>query len=70
MAEIESNVMIRQCLPRRIDTIARLKNELSGKQSVILLRPAHHTMIDAKGNESIYSVQVLLEMKAIQKPML
>lgn len=29
MAEIESNVMIRQCLPRRIDTIARLKNELS-----------------------------------------
>ena len=29
MAEIELNVMTRQCLSRRIDTIARLKNELS-----------------------------------------
>ena len=29
MAEIELNVMTRQCLPRRIDTITRLKNELS-----------------------------------------
>ena len=29
MAEIELNVMTRQCLSRRIDTIARLKKELS-----------------------------------------
>ena len=29
MAEIELNVMTRQCLSRRIDTITRLKNELS-----------------------------------------
>ena len=29
MAEIELNVMTRQCLSRRIDTIARLKSELS-----------------------------------------
>ena len=29
MAEIELNVMTRQCLTRRIDTITRLKNELS-----------------------------------------
>ncbi len=29
MAEIELNVMTRQCLSRRIDTIVRLKNELS-----------------------------------------
>lgn len=29
MTEIELNVMTRQCLPRRIDTITRLKNELS-----------------------------------------
>ncbi len=29
MAEIELNVMTHQCLSRRIDTIARLKNELS-----------------------------------------
>ena len=29
MAEIELNVMTRQCLSRRIDTIDRLKNELS-----------------------------------------
>ena len=29
MAEIELNVMTRQCLSRRIDTASRLKNELS-----------------------------------------
>jgi len=29
MAEIELNVMTRQCLSRRIDTIDRLKTELS-----------------------------------------
>ena len=29
MAEIELNVMTRQCLPRRIDTASRIKNELS-----------------------------------------
>ena len=29
MAEIELNVMTRQCLSRRIDTISKLKNELS-----------------------------------------
>jgi hypothetical protein len=29
MAEMELNIMTRQCLSRRIDTITRLKNELS-----------------------------------------
>ena len=29
MAEIELNVMTRQCLSRRIDTASRIKNELS-----------------------------------------
>ena len=33
---------------------------LNSEQNLILLCPTHHTMIDAKGNENIYSVQVLL----------
>lgn len=37
---------------------------LNSEQNLILLCPTHHTMIDAKGNESMYSVQALLEMKA------
>lgn len=40
MAEIELNVMARQCLSRRIDTITKLKSELFawGKQGAIVMK--------------------------------
>lgn len=40
------------------------ESERDNYQNLILLCPTHHTVIDRKENETIYTVEMLLEMKA------